>query len=193
MRARRTSSALLAGASLMLSACSGEANPFAGKSPEQVATYLAFGLEDGAVYQAPAPRNLTYTTKTISTEPLVTVLMVQEDGQELEGFRVVTEYAEDCIAAFQINPNGEPQQLYPTSTLLLGLRNVSKAEFKRNEGFRLKGASRCVPSERDQCNTMERDWEFGWLKPLDTEEVVKAEQVRVDAAIEYFRTKICPQ
>lgn len=185
---------LVSCACLMLSACSGDANPFSAKTPEELAVYLAFGLEDGTV-EVSERNNLTLTTKVVNANPLTMVMTAKVGEQEREAVRVITRYTDKCVATFETNPDDDEKQLVWKMTTVLGLQNLTAAKLVSNgRTIRLEGTARCVLSERDQCNDVkDNPWEFDWLRSQDTEASIEAEQKRLDMAVKQFREKVCSQ
>jgi hypothetical protein len=181
-------------AAALLPSCS-NAGPFDGKSPAEVAAFIAFGYEGDGTYDT---RDGAVTSRKLSGEPF-TVTFSLDGGPPMRLYKAAMTSTDNCIFDVEFEP-GEAMGM-PNSTLRFDFSKLTGAKMNRR-GVQFEGATlQCVKADQPGfCKNSNGDTSFTqgrWpfrVNLVDEAHKADAEnygQERITQAIGYFRETIC--
>ncbi|MGR9168612.1 hypothetical protein [Rhizobium sp. KDH_Rht_773_N] len=191
-------------AAVLLPSCS-DAGPVDGKSPVEIAAFIAFGYEDGGtgstgVTSGPM-KDVNFTATKISGEPF-TFAFDLSNGIRFYTAAITT--TDNCTFDVTFTPGSLLGQDIPKSLLRFDFSGLTGATVERDHGglgVQFEGATpQCVKSDDPRyCKEFgkspygENDWRFrtGLVDEAHKAGADKYRQERLDQAIAYFRDNIC--
>ncbi|KAA6490842.1 hypothetical protein DXT98_01390 [Agrobacterium sp. ICMP 7243] len=181
-------------AAVTLASCSSKANSFDGKTPEQVATYLAFGLEDKA---EAFDKDMKIVAGETSTQPFTIAVIANLNGTVVPMMQVVTTTSDNCTFTFAFTPQGNLRQMMQDTKLSINFTKLKSVKVTTSESAQFDGAEiQCLePAGRDWCKKVNQEPMSGkWqsrIGPFDKDKSKDGDQARVNEAVAYLQENIC--
>ncbi len=193
MKAKLLTSSL---AAVLLSACSGSAGPFDGKTPEELAMLILGGLEKD--------ENITFPdggfikVNTIKDKPLTLELAGTVQGQSRSVATFTITDQGNCTFLYEV-ADRTPDQSIGTLQVRANFSGLTSAKAgPGRDALTLSGSQiQCIANQTRPCEYMQPDldkgawWRGGMINDVSGKKEREAMETRLNDAIQHLKTNIC--